>query len=163
MTPLSLSMQRRVREHPAERIGPWLAGLMPHDAAVLQRWAARVGLEGAARLERRLDTHIGWDCAGAVQFCAPRRSRRCGSVPALGVPPATARSPRRCAPLLPTCPPRRDRGSSSPRLGLVYCLVDGQPKIALAADGGRWDAPGGAEPSTHILKPPPDSSVEWAA
>ena len=44
---------------------------MPHDGNVLQRWAQRVGLQGAARPERLLATRIGWDCAGAVQFCGP--------------------------------------------------------------------------------------------
>ena len=164
-TPLSLSMPRRVSEHPAERIGPWLAGLMPDDAAVLQRWAARVGLEGAARPERLLGTRIGWDCAGAVQFCRAEaleemqerpRSRRPASdgeiAEALRGAIAEMSGSR-----------RRDLGSPPARLGPVYSLAGGQPKIALAADGGRWYAPGGAEPSTHILKPPPGSAVEQPA
>ena len=138
VTPLPLSMQRRVREHPAERIGPWLAGLIPHDAAVLQRWAARVGLEGAARPERLLGTGIGSDCAGAVQFCRPEaleemlerpRSRRPASdgeiAEALRAAIADMSASR-----------RRDRGSSSARLEPV-CLAGAQPKIALAADGLR--------------------------
>ncbi len=162
-TPLSLSMPRQQREHPDGRIRPWLGGLMPHDADVLQRWAARVGLEGAARPERLLGTRIGWDCAGAVQFCPPEdlaamQGRHSGRRPVSDAEIAEAlrtaiddmRGPTRVNP-------------AAPRLGPAYSLAGGQPKIALARGGDRWHVPTGAEPSTHILKPPPGSAGEQPA
>lgn len=158
-TPLSLSMPRTAREYPDERIGPWLAGLMPQDATVLQRWAARVGLAGPARPERLLGTPIGWDCPGAVQFCAPE------SLPAMlsrprGLAPAgedeIAGALR--AAIADAGGARTPEGG--PLVGPCYSLAGGQPKIALAAGGGGWRWPTGAAPSTHILKPPPGGTGE---
>ncbi|MCY3561484.1 MAG: HipA N-terminal domain-containing protein [bacterium] len=63
-TPLSLSMPQRPEQHPNDRIRPWLAGLLPNDGDVLQRWAARVGLAGAAPLRRppRAPGDLGLTC-----------------------------------------------------------------------------------------------------
>ena len=135
---MSLSTPRRVREHPAERIGPWLAGFVPHDAAALQRWAARMGLEGAARPERLLGTRIGWDCAGAVQFCRPEALGEVQERPHSRRPASDGEIAEllRAASADVSVSRRGDRGSWSPRLGLVYCLAGAQPKIALATAGG---------------------------
>lgn len=155
-TPLSFSMPPRGEPWPDGRIRPWLRGLLPDDASMLQRWAARVGLAGAAAPERLLGTRMGWDCAGAVQFCAPG---------ALG---AMLERPGRLAPagdaeiagalraaVVDAAGGRRAGDGPAP----CYSLAGGQPKIALARGAAGWQWPTGAAPSTHILKPPPSSAA----
>ena len=155
-TPLSLSLPRRREPYPDDRIRAWVRGLLPDDGDTLQRWGARVGLVGAATPERLLATPIGWDCAGAVQFCTPSALEK------------MLRRPRRLAPVgdseiaaalrdaIADITGRQSSGSAS---APCFSLAGGQPKIALALADDGWHSPTGGAPSTHILKPAPNAAA----
>ncbi len=93
-----------------------------------------------------LISHVGEDCAGAVQFLSP--DREAGNVDGVewldeGAIAGRMRSLRadHAAWRLP-----RDVGQ--------FSLAGAQPKTALLFDNGRWGLPQGRIPTTHILKPP---------
>jgi len=69
--PLSLSMPLVVAEHGHEPIEAFLWGLLPDNELVLDRWARR--FQVSARNAFALISHVGEDCAGAVQFVRPER------------------------------------------------------------------------------------------
>jgi serine/threonine-protein kinase HipA len=69
--PLSLSMPLAAAEHGPKPSEAFLWGLLPDNAAVLDRWARR--FQVAARNPFALRSHVGEDCAGAVQFVRPER------------------------------------------------------------------------------------------
>lgn len=65
-TPLSVSLPLTRKEHQHESVFPWLDNLLPDNDQVRSRWAVEFD-------ERRptpfaLLSHMGADCAGAVQF-----------------------------------------------------------------------------------------------
>ena len=155
-TPLSLSLPPRPEPYPDDRIRAWVRGLLPDGGATLQRWGTRVGLVGAATPERLLATPIGWDCAGAVQFCTPaaletmlQRSRHV----------APASDGEIAAALRDAIADAAGQRSSGSGTAPCYSLAGGQPKIALALTAAGWQSPTGAAPSTHILKPPPSAAA----
>jgi serine/threonine-protein kinase HipA len=146
--PLSLSMPLAAAEHGHKPVDAFLWGLLPDNTAVLDRWARR--FQVSARNPFALMSHVGEDCAGAVQFV--RRERLddfLGQGPpeidwldeagvaerlrALRADPAAWRIPR-------------DTGQ--------FSLAGAQPKTALLYENGRWGVPSGRTPTTHILKPP---------
>lgn len=69
-TLLSVSMPPAEEVHGNARLTPWLWGLLPDNADVLARWGRGFGVSVASPFPL-LGSHIGHDCAGAVQFCAP--------------------------------------------------------------------------------------------
>ncbi len=146
--PLSLSMPLAAAEHPHAAIEPFIWGLLPDNDFVLSRWAQK--FQVSARNAFALISHVGEDCAGAVQFVSSeRRDALFGSPPvepewlteadvanrlrAVKVDASAGRSPR-------------DTGQ--------FSLAGAQPKTALLYDGQRWGIPSGRTPTTHILKPP---------
>jgi serine/threonine-protein kinase HipA len=69
--PLSLSMPLAGKEHGRAVVEAYLWGLLPDNAYVLDRWAAK--FQVSARNPFALISHVGEDCAGAVQFVSPDR------------------------------------------------------------------------------------------
>ena len=69
--PLSLSMPLASAEHRHARIEAFLWGLLPDNDRVLENWGRR--FQVSPRNVFRLITHVGEDCAGAVQFVRPER------------------------------------------------------------------------------------------
>src|SRR5215471_4973958 len=69
--PLSLSMPLAAREHRRAVVEAFLWGLLPDNEHVLARWAAK--FQVSARNVLALISHVGEDCAGAVQFVTPER------------------------------------------------------------------------------------------
>src|SRR5258708_20390114 len=69
--PLSLSMPIAAKEHGRSVIEAFLWGLLPDNEQVLARWAAK--FQVSARNVFALISHVGEDCAGAVQFVTPER------------------------------------------------------------------------------------------
>ena len=67
-TLLSVSMPPAEEAHGEARLTPWLWGLLPDNADVLARWGRDFGVSVASPFSL-LSTQIGYDCAGAVQFC----------------------------------------------------------------------------------------------
>jgi serine/threonine-protein kinase HipA len=145
--PLSLALPLAARDHPPAVVEPFLWGLLPDNERTLDRWARR--FQVSARNAFGLLSHVGEDCAGAVQFVRPERLDALTSAPAeiqwldevgvaerlraLRTDPAAWRGPD-------------DLGQ--------FSLAGAQPKTALLYEDGRWGVPSGRVPTTHILKPP---------
>lgn len=149
--PLSLSMPLTRTTHTHAAIDAFLWGLLPDNAQTLSRWASRFHV--SARNTFGLLSHMGEDCAGAVQFVLPDQ------VPALA----------RDAPedinwlsetqlgarlkLLRQDPSATRSASDHGH----FSLAGAQPKTALLLRDGRWGVPSGRTPTTHILKPPTEA------
>src|ERR1700691_5837072 len=69
--PLSISMPLALAEHGNAKIDPFLWGLLPDNANVLDHWGRRFHV--SARNAFGLIANVGEDCAGAVQFVRPER------------------------------------------------------------------------------------------
>ena len=146
--PLSLSMPLAAREHRRAVVEAFLWGLLPDNEHVLARWAAK--FQVSARNVFALISHVGEDCAGAIQFVPPDRLE-------------TIRSGKEdkvewldeydIAQRLQTL--RADHAAwRLPRDTGQFSLAGAQPKTALLLQKDRWGIPSGRLPTTHILKPP---------
>lgn len=155
-TPLSVSLPPREEAYPDDRIRAWVRGLLPDDGGTLQRWGTRVGLVGAATPERLLATPIGWDCAGAVQFCTPATLETMLQRPRHLAPAGDDEIAAALRDAIADAAGERSPGSGT---APCYSLAGGQPKIALALADAGWQSPTGAAPSTHILKPAPGEAA----
>jgi len=145
--PISLSMPLARREHDDEVLRPFLEGLLPDNAQILEKWARRFSV--SARNPFALLRHVGEDCAGAIQLVAPESVEgvlgRGGSVEWLSEDDVA----RRLARL------REDKSAwRNPEDPGAFSLPGAQAKTALHRADGRWGVPSGATPTTHILKPP---------
>ena len=127
----------------------WLLNLLPDDESVLNHLRSEFGVDRRDPL-RLLETPMGADCTGAVQFCGPEDV---ADLPASkgGEHPITNDEIAewlRDYPVLPASihGTRRD-------LHVGFSLAGMQPKIALrgVADG-TWARPWGSLPTTHIIK-----------
>jgi serine/threonine-protein kinase HipA len=146
--PLSLSMPLVAAEHGHKPVEAFLWGLLPDNANVLDRWARQ--FQVSARNAFALMSHVGEDCAGAVQFVRPERlDHVAGQGPAeiewLGEKDVAGRLRALLADHAAWRMPR-DTGQ--------FSLAGAQPKTALLYENGRWGVPSGRTPTTHILKPP---------
>jgi serine/threonine-protein kinase HipA len=135
--PLSLSMPLATRTHGDDAVRPYLEGLLPDSKDVIDRWARM--FHTSARNPFALLSHMGEDCAGAVQIVRPERldemlAGDSGAVQWLTEAEVAERL--------------RDLVKNH------FSLAGAQPKTVLFRDGDRWGVPAGAVPSTHILKPP---------
>jgi serine/threonine-protein kinase HipA len=146
--PLSLSAPLAAREHGPSAVQAFLWGLLPDNELVLSRWATK--FQVSARSVFALISHVGEDCAGAVQFVTPERldaitSGKEDKAEWLGEPDIAKRLQMlrddHAAWRLP-----RDTGQ--------FSLAGAQPKTALLLQNKRWGIPSGRIPTTHILKPP---------
>ena len=146
--PLSLSMPLAAAEHPHAAIDPFLWGLLPDNELVLSRWAKK--FQVSPRNAFALISHVGEDCAGAVQFVSHhRRDELAGTAPVETEWLTDAAVANRLRAL------QNDASASrSPHDTGQFSLAGAQPKTALLFDGQRWSVPSGRTPTTHILKPP---------
>jgi serine/threonine-protein kinase HipA len=146
--PLSLSAPLAAREHGPSVIQAFLWGLLPDNELVLGRWATK--FQVSARNAFALISHVGEDCAGAVQFVIPERldalrSGKEDKVEWLDEPDIAKRLQML----------RDDHGAwRLPRDTGQFSLAGAQPKTALLLQNKRWGIPSGRIPTTHILKPP---------
>jgi len=146
--PLSLSMPLGAKEHGRSVIEAFLWGLLPDNEHVLARWAAK--FQVSARNAFALISHVGEDCAGAVQFTTPDRlsAIRSGKEDKVEWLDETDIAKR-----LQTL--RADHAAwRLPRDTGQFSLAGAQPKTALLLKNDRWGVPSGRLPTTHILKPP---------
>jgi serine/threonine-protein kinase HipA len=146
--PLSLSMPLALSEHSNSAIEPFIWGLLPDNELVLNRWARQ--FQVSPRNAFSLISHVGEDCAGAVQFVAPERLEE-----------LTTAAPAETEWLSEADVANRLRALQAdasawraPRDTGQFSLAGAQPKTALLFDGQRWGVPSGRTPTTHILKPP---------
>ena len=147
-TPLSLSMPLAAAEHGHRPVEAFLWNLLPDNEAVLARWAQR--FQVSARNPFALLSHVGEDCAGAVQFVRPDRLDA-----VIGEGPSAIEwlDERGVAERLRAL--RDDHAAwRTPRDTGQFSLAGAQPKTALLWQKGRWGVPSGRMPTTHILKPP---------
>jgi serine/threonine-protein kinase HipA len=146
-TPLSLSMPLAERLHGDDVVRPFLRNLLPDNEDVIQRWAKTYQVSPGNPFA--LLQHVGEDCAGAVQFVAPERLTAIdageGGIEWLD----DVEVGRRLREL------RRDPTAWHATETGQFSLAGAQAKMALHRDAGtgRWGAPHGAVPTTHILKP----------
>lgn len=127
----------------------WIDGLLPDNLAVRQRWRSEYDA-ATTRPFDLLSTQIGWDCAGAVQFCPVEEidslARRGGSLIPL--------SDSQVASIIAGLRSDATAWSSSPTAA-AFSLAGAQAKTALHHYAGRWYRPVGDAATTHILKPAP--------
>lgn len=146
--PLSLSMPIAAEEHGPSTVQAFLWGLLPDNEHVLERWARK--FQVSARNVFALISHVGEDCAGAVQFVTPDRleALRSGADDKVEWLDEAAIAKR-----LQTL--REDHAAwRLPRDTGQFSLAGAQPKTALLLQKGKWGIPSGRIPTTHILKPP---------
>jgi len=146
--PLSISMPLALSEHGNAKIDPFLWGLLPDNANVLDHWGRRFHV--SARNVFGLIANVGEDCAGAVQFVQPERlDAILGQTP----PEIEWLDDAAVAERLRTL--RADHSAwRIPRDTGQFSLAGAQPKTALLFENGRWGVPSGRVPTTHIFKPP---------
>jgi serine/threonine-protein kinase HipA len=146
--PLSISMPLALSAHGNAKIDPFLWGLLPDNASVLDQWGRRFHV--SARNAFGLIANVGEDCAGAVQFVQPE-----GLEAILGQTPPEIEwlDDAAVAERLRTL--RADHSAwRIPRDTGQFSLAGAQPKTALLFENGRWGVPSGRVPTTHIFKPP---------
>jgi serine/threonine-protein kinase HipA len=146
--PLSLSVPLAAKEHGRAVVEAFLWGLLPDNERVLARWAAK--FQVSARNVFALISHVGEDCAGAVQFVIPERldALRGGKEDKVEWLDESDIAMR-----LKTL--REDHAAwRLPRDTGQFSLAGAQPKTALLLQNDRWGIPSGRIPTTHILKPP---------
>tara|TARA_Y100000813_G_scaffold182612_1_gene152457 strand:- start:47 stop:1189 length:1143 start_codon:yes stop_codon:yes gene_type:complete len=135
-------------EHGHDVIEAFLWGLLPDNDRVLDRWARR--FQVSARNAFALLSHVGEDCAGAVQFVSPERI---DALTNKEPEPVVWLSEGEVAERLRTL--REDHAAwRAPRDTGQFSLAGAQPKTAFLHENGRWGIPSGRTPTTHILKPP---------
>ncbi len=148
--PLSLSMPLSAAQHGHSVVSPFLWGLLPDNDGVLRRWGERFSVYPSNPF--RLLSHVGEDCAGAVQWVKPERVNEWRTATSAGrVKWLTEEDlTQRLQLLLKDHSATRsgaDRGQ--------FSLAGAQPKTALHYDAkkDRWGVPSGKVPTTHIFKP----------
>jgi serine/threonine-protein kinase HipA len=146
--PLSLSMPLTSPEHSHEKIDAFLWGLLPDNATVLDNWGRQ--FQVSPRNAFALLSHVGEDCAGAVQFTPPERleallAKRSDRIVWL----TKQEVAERLRILQADHSAWRLQGDTG-----LFSLAGAQPKTALLFEKDRWGVPSGRTPTTHILKPP---------
>lgn len=145
--PLSVSMPLTRTRHGEPEVRAFLDGLLPDNAAVRDAWGRR--FQVSARNPFALLGRMGEDCAGAVQI-VPESRLAAITPPSGGVEWLEESDVEALIKELV----QRDGVVSRRGRGGHFSLAGAQPKTALQFDGTRWGIPWGAEPTTHILKPP---------
>ncbi|WP_305806016.1 type II toxin-antitoxin system HipA family toxin [Stenotrophomonas sp. YIM B06876] len=146
---VSLSLPLTQADFPPQAVSAVLWGLLPDNESLLQRWGTRFHV--SPRNPVALLSHVGEDCAGAVQFVSDERledvlSGRDDQIEPLDDAELADRLRRL----------RQDNGMARnvDDVG-QFSLAGAQSKIALLRqDDGSWAIPAGRVPTTHILKPP---------
>lgn len=158
-TLLSVSMPPAEDVHGDARLTPWLWGLLPDNADVLARWGRDFGVSVASPFPL-LGTQVGHDCAGAVQFCAPdeldnlvgrRREITWLSEAEVASRLRTLRADSTSW-LGPGFTGQFSLGGAQAKTALHYVPAKGSADRD-HGEHGRWGAPTGSVPTTHILKP----------
>jgi serine/threonine-protein kinase HipA len=150
---LSLSMPLSLSMHVHAKIDAFLWGLLPDNERVIAAWAHRYHV--SPRNAFGLISHVGEDCAGAVQFIRPERLEQIRrETPKQEIHwLSEAQVAERLRDL------RADHAAwRHPEDIGQFSLAGAQPKTALLLENGKWGIPSGRIPTTHILKPP---TGEW--
>lgn len=143
--PLSLSMPLRGGPYGNATASRWISSLLPDHPRALERWYRREGVSTPFGL---LASRIGYDCAGAVQFCRPDRLSELLDRSS-GLTPLTPEDMAERVDAMAEDPAQWDRDD----LESCYSLAGFQNKMALHRAPTGWARPHGSVPTTHILKP----------
>ena len=143
---VALSARLPIRQHafPAERVTPYLAGLLPENDDTRALWASRLDADPDDAFA--LLAQMGWDCPGAVQFCREDDLHEVLEQPADYVAVNDAAVAARLRNL-------SDWPASWTMPEEHWSLGGQQEKFALAYRDGRWHEAHGAAATTHIFKP----------
>ncbi|UPG91044.1 type II toxin-antitoxin system HipA family toxin [Luteibacter aegosomaticola] len=154
--PLSLSLPLASREHAWRTVEAVIWGLLPDNERVLQSWGRQFHV--SPRNAVALLSHVGEDCAGAVQFIPTARLDAVLEGRQDGIHWLTESELAERLRLL-----RDDAGAMrrSTDQG-QFSLPGAQPKMALLGQDGQWGIPSGRIPTTHILKPPTGAYLGYA-
>ena len=141
---LSAGLPLRTARYESARVAPYLRGLLPENPNTLQRWSSQLGTDPDDTFS--MLAHMGWDCPGAVQFCAERdldalHDRRDERVP-LDDASIAARLRR-----------LKDHPADWALPEEHWSLGGQQEKFALTFFEGRWHEAHGSAATTHIFKP----------
>jgi serine/threonine-protein kinase HipA len=151
--PLSVSMPLTSPEHSHQKIDAFLWGLLPDNATVLDNWGRQ--FQVSPRNAFALLSHVGEDCAGAVQFIPPERLEALLAKRSDRVDWLTEQAlAERLRILQADHSAWRLQGDTG-----LFSLAGAQPKTALLFEKGRWGVPSGRMPTSHILKPPAGRSL----
>ncbi len=145
--PVSLSMPLLKPTSSGSVVRAFCQGLLPDNEAVLERWGR--DFQVSAGNPFALLTHVGADCAGAVQFVEPDRIESLLAQEGTVVPLTEQQIAARLRTL------RQDPSTWHLAGAGQFSLAGAQAKTALHFDSeiGQWGDPTGAVPTTHILKP----------
>lgn len=147
-TPLSLSMPLAFREHTKKAVLPFFDGLITDNEMARTAMARR--LNANPRNPFALLEHMGADVAGALQILPP------GEAPtdAKGDGGLRVLSNEEVRDELEAVLDEYQDGKSLEIRSGRFSLAGAQAKTALVLQSdGRWAAPLGSTPTTHILKP----------
>ncbi|MFT2752643.1 HipA domain-containing protein [Clavibacter sp. Sh2088] len=142
--PVSLSLPVEQRRHEGAVVFNFIDNLLPDSGPVRDAWAREAGLDDTEPFQL-LAVH-GADVAGALEFYPTGvESRSTGRLHALS-DESIAERIRAIRDDLPD--PALVDGEAG-----RFSLGGAQGKFALALRDGKWFAPAGVHPSTHIFKP----------
>jgi serine/threonine-protein kinase HipA len=148
--PLSLSLPLTASEHEHRAINAFLWGLLPDNPRTLDRYSRRYGISPNSPVA--LLSHIGEECAGAVQFVTPDNIDR-----VLADSNASRDiewiSEAQLAAELRSVRKHGIPGNAARTTGR-FSLAGAQPKIALFERDGEWGRASRRTPTNRILKPP---------
>ncbi|MFB6724084.1 type II toxin-antitoxin system HipA family toxin [Kribbella sp. NPDC056345] len=142
--PLSLRLPISQTPYSAQRVEPYLRGLLPENSATLGRWADRLGV--APDDIFAILAEMGWECPGAVQFCRPDDVDDLLSRNGEYKPVSDADIAERLRELV-----AEPASWSMP--GEHWSLGGQQEKFALTLLIGQWHEAHGSAATTHIIKP----------
>ncbi len=144
-SPLSLSMPLRGGPYGNASASRWISSLLPDHPRALERWYSKEGVSHPFGL---LASRVGYDCAGAVQFCRLDRLNELADRSG-GLVPLTSEDMAERVNIMAEDPAQWD----SADLESCYSLAGFQNKMALHRTPAGWARPHGSVPTTHILKP----------
>ncbi len=148
--PLSLSMPLAAAEHPHKAVESFLWGLLPDNDSVLKRWGERFHV--SPRHPFQLLSHVGEECAGAVQLVQPERAAQWRE--GLETGSVTWMDEGEIAQRIHLLLKDHSVARTSADVG-QFSLAGAQPKTGFLYDPeqNRWGVPSGQIPTTHIFKP----------
>lgn len=144
-TPLSLVLPISKPLHSGRKLNSWLAGLLPDNPNVLERWGRQFKVSW--RSPYALLAFVGTDCAGAVQFLQDfdKNKPQEGSLAPLSETYISDRLQALIA----------DPSAWTPAMANgQFSLAGVQAKMALRLHKSSWVLPSGSEPTSHIFKLP---------
>ncbi len=145
-TPLSPRLTVAGGEYTHAEVAPFVAGLLPDNDLVLDRWGRLFGV--SPRNAFAILAHVGADCAGAVQFVP---ADDVGKLDDGKLEPLSAADIARMLRDLRADPFTWQQPAGS--RGGHFSLAGAQTKFALHRTVHGWARPSGRVPTTHIFKP----------